>query len=512
MFYFYVMKLRGLVILVLYCAQSTLLLSQIDKSFPAPNQPLFDPMFGSTSVENPQKAPAKPHSSFHRGLHAKDVMRMAQSQSYNRVGLPYYPPNATSEQIQKINREHVHRLIAESQPSASNGFKQQNAQESTRTQLLNLLNESHRNRLVVRKSKYKVSPRYYEDLPNYQKAKKEIKDQLSGKKPLSLKNAYFFAEAAYGDTYLGYDEFSNLIEKNKNYILEWLSQNGFDLNDPEALHYGIQSFLSDTLSLKVPNPEKNHGASSIVHFPFYYDYVDNEAIKDRRNYFVTKTMATGTGQCHTLPITYLIMAEALGVDANITFIPLHSTIRYKNNEGVTLNYETTVDKFLPDQVYLDMQPAMAKGMKNGIFMKDMTKQQLVSTILIDLGVSFILEHWFADAEIVDDCIRTAESYFPQEEYINTSSLWIKKKTLSNRFNAVVEEKGIQDLKEIERFPEVNAAYQNLKHFLERAKAIGLEDFPESEYIKLMTYHDKQERLQLKIGQDTKTKKDLFLKL
>src|SRR5690606_10776946 len=111
-------------------------------------------------------------------------------------------------------------------------------------------------------------------------------------------------------------------------------------HDAEALHMGIQKFMGDTLYIHSNGKRKGH-------LPYYYDFIDPIG-KDRRNYFVTKTLATGSGQCHTLPVVYLLLAEALGVEAYMAYNPQHSFIRFRNNGGSVINYETTVDNYLPD--------------------------------------------------------------------------------------------------------------------------------------------------------------------
>jgi len=209
---------------------------------------------------------------------------------------------------------------------------------------------------------------------------------LSGEKEISIKDAYFYAEQAYGGLQLDYDEFNKTIQKNKAYILQWLIERKLDINDPEVLHYGIQQFMSDTLWVTVDDPDNVFGSShKVAHLPFTYDFIDYSSTKDRRNYFVTKTLATGTGQCHTLPVTYLILAEALGVDAYMSLNPDHSFIRYQNNRGTWLNYETTIGRFMPDQIYLDMMPTMAEAYRNNAYIRSLSKQQQLATVLIDLA-------------------------------------------------------------------------------------------------------------------------------
>lgn len=433
----------------------------------------------------------------------------------NHGNVPYYPPGSTPEQNRKINQAYYKSQMVNqtgySNPDNENDFKQGNAQLAVHQEMMGLLNESRANNTVVKQKQHYASPNYQKDLPNYLKAKDKIIAMLEDKEPVSLKDAYYHAEAAYGGIHLEYDEFNSVIQKNKEFILQWLDQNKYDINNPEALHYGIQQFMSDTLWIEIDDPDQVLGRpNKVAHYPFYYDYVDYTSTKDRRNYFLTKTLATGSGQCHTLPVTYLILAEALGVEAHLSFNPDHSFIRYQNNKGTWLNYETTVGRFVPDQVYFDMLPTMSKAHQNQMYINGLSKKQVLSTILIDLSVNFIREHWFGDGLIVNDCIQTAEKYFPNREFINTPSYALKKKILAQRFNNLVEEKGISNLQEIEQHPEVRTAYYRLKNYLEKAKKMGVEEFPEGEYMKIMAYHDKKERLQKAQNVDTKTKRDLFI--
>lgn len=69
---------------------------------------------------------------------------------------------------------------------------------------------------------------------NYLKSRKELEDQLSGAKPLSLKRAFYMTEWAFGNTYQSWDEFDRDIKQSTQYIKHWITENGGNINN--SLH------------------------------------------------------------------------------------------------------------------------------------------------------------------------------------------------------------------------------------------------------------------------------------
>jgi|GEM_PF-6378361 len=61
-----------------------------------------------------------------------------------------------------------------------------------------------------------------------------------------------------------------------------------------------------------------------------YDFVDFWGREDTRKVFVTKLLATNSGQCQSLPQLYLILAEELGTTAYLAFSPEHSYIKFQD--------------------------------------------------------------------------------------------------------------------------------------------------------------------------------------
>jgi hypothetical protein len=48
---------------------------------------------------------------------------------------------------------------------------------------------------------------------------------------------------------LSYSEYSAVLKKSGDFIKDWLKENGHSASDIRALHFGIQSFMRDTLTI-----------------------------------------------------------------------------------------------------------------------------------------------------------------------------------------------------------------------------------------------------------------------
>ena len=432
--------------------------------------------------------PVYPYQSVRVGMNANDVMNIARQESHERM-------YGTQAQTNSPNEDEQFRQYSASMYPLDK-------------EIMDMILEAGRKRQAVKQTQHYQSTPYKIDYSRYQQARDALAAMLSGQRPLSVKDAYFLAEQAYGGVHLDYAEYDALIEQNAEFIRAWLKQHRMDITDPEALHYGIQKFMTDTLSITVNNPEQG-GGKTMTHVPYYYDYIDYTGEQDRRNYFVTKTLATGTGQCHTLPVTYLVLAEALGGEVYLSYNPQHSFVRFQNNNGTWINYECTIGQFVPDQFYLDEMPMMAVAHQNGLYVQPLNRRQVVATVLIDLAVSFIEEHWVADGRFIQSCMDPAMAEFPNHTFINTAGHYVNRKMYSAQFNSRALKYGITNFNQVAQYPDVQQAYQWLQEYLAEVERLGIEAYPEQEYLDMIAYHDEKGRLQQSRQVDAKSIKSLF---
>ena len=147
-------------------------------------------------------------------------------------------------------------------------------------------------------------------------ARDEINDMLCGKRPMSLKRAVFLCENAYFDNRMSYDRFNAEIQNLKKICLLKLKEEGASLQDNMAKNLMIFRVITDEVCVKEPGTEK-----TLTHYPMKYDFEDFYAREDASKYMVSKLLIQNTGQCHSLPLLYLILAEELGAKAHLSFSP-----------------------------------------------------------------------------------------------------------------------------------------------------------------------------------------------
>src|SRR5690606_21202592 len=134
-------------------------------------------------------------------------------------------------------------------------------------EMVEILRAAQHNTALINEKNYYRSSYYLNDLPAYERAKELIRRMLEDSAEISVKDAYYFSEAAYGRLHLTYSEYTSLINANAGFVRQWLKENNYALADQEAMHFGIQKFLSDTLYVTMEGKKQGH-------IPYYYDYID----------------------------------------------------------------------------------------------------------------------------------------------------------------------------------------------------------------------------------------------
>ncbi|MBT1705807.1 hypothetical protein [Chryseosolibacter indicus] len=346
-------------------------------------------------------------------------------------------------------------------------------------------------------------------IEKYEKAKLLLSDMLTGKVGLSLKDAFFILESAYGNCHLTYNEFNLNLKRSADFIKQWLTENGYDNNNNTAVHLGIQAFMRDTLTISKINTE-NSALSKTQHLPFSYDYVDFRAEEDFRNYFVTKTLATGYGQCNSLPATYILLAEQLGVKAYLSYAPLHSFIKFPDSKGVIHNYEVTSHYQITDQWYSDHFGITTTARRSRIYLDTLNSRQIVAGALMDLAFGYLRKYGVSDGHFINECVAIAMRHFPNQEG-NIQGWLLRSTVLSAMLHRVLQREQIRDLNEIERSPEASKLYNQLLAIQNKLQALGYQELPTEIYHKLIGEQDNKALLQ-RNTYETKTKRDLFTTL
>jgi hypothetical protein len=287
----------------------------------------------------------------------------------------------------------------------------------------------------------------------------------------SVKDAVFQIENAYSGNLQDKAEFDKIIKNTGEFLISKMNELNYDTNSNSAKNFMLFEFFSETLQLK---------SNGIKHLPLKYDFEDYRGVKDYSKMFVTKLLQTQTGQCHSMPLLYLILAEEIGAVAYLSVCPEHTYIKFQDANGKWYNAELTNGMFTATSLILNSGFIKSEALQNKIFMQNHTKPQLLSRLYSDLASGYI--HKFGYDEFVEKVINKSLDLYPQ----NITSQMIKSNYNTERFQYVMKQLGIdptnkQELQQINNFPQaialLNATNNQYKHIDE----IGFEPMPAGAY-------------------------------
>lgn len=146
------------------------------------------------------------------------------------------------------------------------------------------------------------------------------------------------------------------------------------------------------------------------HRPFQYDLVDPLGTK-LADKLLPNYIASRRGNCVSMPILFIILAGRQGLNVTASVAPLHIFVRFTNSAtSKTYNLETTSGGLPePDEWYREKLPMSDEAVKNGVYMKTLTKKETVAVM-----AEVVLEH-FMQEKRYRDTIDTADiilKYYP----------------------------------------------------------------------------------------------------
>lgn len=267
------------------------------------------------------------------------------------------------------------------------------------------------------------SPSIQYDLPSwtgtqgtdlyYQTAQKLL-NMLQDKTPLNLKDAVFAVENAYFEGLLDKKKYEEIISQMATIAKLKAGQDGLNWNNPITKNIMLYRVMADTLKIKFPMRERTS-----ISFPMQYDFDDFRGEQDFSKLFVTKLLSSHKGQCHSLPLLYLILCEKVGAEASLAFSPQHSYIKFKDRDNNWYNIELTQGIMTTDAFIIGSGFINAAAIKHGVYMQPQTKKQVIAHCLSDLASGYI--HKYGYDKFVIQCVDSALSYAPT----NTTALAIK---------------------------------------------------------------------------------------
>lgn len=306
---------------------------------------------------------------------------------------------------------------------------------------------------------------------HYREALNEVCGMLSGKVPAKLKDAVFTVENAYFENQLNYTDYNKAINKLTETALFKTVQDGYDWNNPVTKNIILFRIMADTLDIKIPEKE-----TSIVSYPMQYDFEDYRGENNWSKMFVSKLLATHKGQCHSLPLLYLILCEETDTEAYLAYSPSHSYVKFKDDAGNWHNLELTNGNIVSDAFIVGSGFVTAEAIKSRIYLEAQTKQQLIAQCLSDLAMGYV--HKYGYDSFVNQCVDSILKY----DANNLSGLMIKSNYETLRFEYVVNQVGRPHPDILKaHYPKVYKLLEDRNKTYGKVDACGYREMPKDAY-------------------------------
>jgi hypothetical protein len=284
----------------------------------------------------------------------------------------------------------------------------------------------------------------------------------------SFKNAVFETENVFSEKKISKDEFDEAILFLANNARRWAGANpqkNYRFSDSINLNFNFAIFkvLKDTIKIKLSD------SIMIGVLPYNYDFNDFFGEQDWSNMFVTKLLSTHSGNCHSLPYLYKILADELGAKCWLSLAPNHMYIKNRCKSIGWYNTELTsgdfpIDAWIMASGYLPLQ-----AIQNGIYMDTLGNQQAIALCVLDLAKGYEHQtHNYYDSFIIKCCDLSLQ-YFPK----NVQAMLLKAETLKQVY-----------LKQQKESPQkAKGTFNDMQDLYAKLFDLGYREMPDKMYMK-----------------------------
>jgi hypothetical protein len=305
---------------------------------------------------------------------------------------------------------------------------------------------------------------------NYWEAFHKLKSMLEGNTPMSLKQAVFEVEHAYNNTFT-YEQYESAIQRYVEIVKLKMAYDKTVVNS-STINIAIAQVLSDTITLNLKQTE-----TKITSYPISYDFDDGWGEKDWNKMFVSKLLFTGKGQCHSMPLLHLIIAEELGANAYLSLSPNHSFIKFEHNNTL-FNFETTQGALVTDQWTMASGYITTESIKNKIFLDTLNTKQVISNCLNDLARGYTKIFGYRDTAFIFACTNLSLKYYGKG---NAIAHVIKSSSYLANISMMGQQLNIPKLEDALKIPAINRLWQLHDIEYQYLKSSGYKNIPKDEY-------------------------------
>ena len=138
--------------------------------------------------------------------------------------------------------------------------------------------------------------------------------------------------------------------------------------------------------------------------PFAYDH-SNVRGANIRVKLISHYLETRLGDCVSMPILFLILADKLGLDIALASAPNHLFLRHRQANGHVVNLEATSGAMPARDIWLrQVRPMSDRSIETGLYMRTLSRREGIAAMAISvlqyLGEARLHEETIAAAEAI----------------------------------------------------------------------------------------------------------------
>lgn len=311
----------------------------------------------------------------------------------------------------------------------------------------------------------------------YQQALQEHRAMLTGQQPIQFKRAVFITENAYFGNQLSYEKFNQVIRRLTALCLSFKEANSLSYYEKDKEEVNSWSAIFKVMTDTLPIVGKD--GKIVSYYPYRYDFEDFWGERQWVQMFVTKLLTVGTGNCHSLPFLYKIVAEEMHTTAHLALAPNHIYIKHRAKKGGWYNTELTSASFPMDAWLMASGYINTEAVVNGIYMDTLSLQQSVAVCVTDLANGYEKRFGTGDGRFMLECCDLALQYYPN--YIN--AMLLKVETQKKQFEHLMKVNHAKHAKEIFHLQPAKELFTRMEKSYLAIHQLGYRRMPKEMYEK-----------------------------
>lgn len=296
----------------------------------------------------------------------------------------------------------------------------------------------------------------------------------------SITKAVYLSESPYYGNAPSFEIFEGAIKQRANIVKQILKKEGFSINNGSAVNYAIQKLFSQNNIYHDAKTNKDYLVKKIS-----YDFDDFYGENDFTKMLVSKVLQTNSGQCHSMPLLYLCIAEQLHAKAYLSLAPNHSFIQFFDSKNTLHNFETTNGHTVSASWLLQSDAISAMAYKNKTYLDTLSQRKLYAECLADFQNSYIARNGY------DNFTQQLTQKILSIDRTNINALMTNANAAFYQFSNLLNQYGNPPKEQLSQYPQLEQAYNNMVAAQQKINETGYQDMPKEQYIEWLKSVDRE---------------------